>query len=475
MIMNAIPDLRLSVIMPVYNERYTLREIVSRVLAQDGKPGIASLQLVIVDDASTDGSAEIVRELAAGDQRICALFQSANQGKTAAIRRGIDVADGEVILFQDADLEYDPNEYSRLLRPILDDAADVVYGSRFLTHEYRRVLYFWHSVMNTCLTTVSNLLTDLNLTDMETCYKAFRAPLLKSIPIRSSGFGLEPELTAKIAKRRFRVYEVPISYRGRTYEEGKKIDWRDGVLALYYILKYALIDDCYKDDPGAEVLQTMSLSPRFNRWMADVIRPFIGNRVLEVGAGIGNLTSQLLPRDAYFATDIAPLHLDFLHRRFSQSSIVQVRKADLTHRQDFDAIKEVDTVICLNVLEHIEDDIAALHTLYEVLDHGGRLIILVPQGRSLYGSLDRAIGHFRRYTPRDLEEKLRSVGFEITRTFQFNKPGVPGWYLNGRVFGRSTLSKWQMKIFDHLVWLFRQIDHLLPWPGLSVISIARKP
>ncbi|MFZ2959379.1 MAG: glycosyltransferase [Candidatus Ozemobacteraceae bacterium] len=466
---------RLSVIMPVYNERFTLVEIIKKVLQQEGTPGIASIQLVIVDDRSTDGSRDIILEQAAQNPRILPIFHEQNQGKTGAIRTGIDKADGEVIIFQDADLEYDPKEYSRMIRPIFEGDADVVFGSRFLTAEYRRVLYFRHSIINFLLTNVSNLLTDLSLTDMETCYKMFRAPLLKSLPIRSEGFGLEPELTSKIAKRNFRIYEVPISYRGRTYEEGKKVGWVDGVWAIYYITKYWLIDDCYKES-GANILHSMSLAPRFNRWMADIIRPFLGRKVLEIGAGIGNMTSRFLPRDEYIASEIDKQHLETLYSRFGHEGRAKIQSLDLNNSSHFEQLREtMDTVICINVLEHIEDDISALRRMFQTLKPDGRIVVLVPQDPGLFGSLDRAVGHFRRYTKTDLQEKLAGVGFCVERLFDFNKPGVPGWLVNGRILGRTELGKLPMKIFDHLVWLFRHLDSLLPWKGLSVVAVARKP
>jgi glycosyltransferase involved in cell wall biosynthesis len=469
-------SVRLSVIMAVFNERFTLREIVERVLTQEQSPGIAAIQLIIIDDASTDGSRDIIRELAAADSRIKALYQPVNQGKTAAMKIGIEHAEGDVVLFQDADLEYDPVEYPRLLAPILDGAADVVYGSRFTPHEYRRVLYFWHSLMNSFLTNLSNLFTDLTLTDMETCYKVFRTSLLKSIPLRSTGFGIEPEITAKIAKRRLRIYEVPISYRGRTYEEGKKIRWQDGVAALYYIIKYWLIDDCVKEAAGTEVLHTMSLAPRFNKWMADVIRPFVGNSVLEIGAGIGSLTQQILPRDYYVASDIDQIHLDALASRFAGNPKVEIARIDVGLAEEFAAMTQsIDTVVCLNVLEHVENDAQALDNMFRLLVPGGRVVLLVPQNPALYGSLDRVILHFRRYAKAELAEKIRRAGFDVETVFHFNRPGVIGWFLNGRVFQRETLSKWQLKIYDHLVWLFRHIDHLLPWQGLSLIAVGRKP
>jgi glycosyltransferase involved in cell wall biosynthesis len=227
--------MKLSVVMPVYNEQSTLQEAISRVLAVP-----LEIELICVDDASTDGSREILSQLQTANPQIRVLTQSKNTGKGAALRRGIEESTGDFIIIQDADLEYDPAEYSLLLRPLLEGKADVVYGSRFLGSGPHRVLYFWHSVGNWILTLLSNMLTNINLSDMETCYKVFRRELLQSIRIEENRFGFEPEITVKIAKRRLRVYEVGISYSGRTYEEGKKIGWKDGFRALWCLLKYSL-------------------------------------------------------------------------------------------------------------------------------------------------------------------------------------------------------------------------------------------
>lgn len=237
--------MKLSVLMPVYNEKKTLAEIVSRVLKQRIN-GIAALELVIIDDASTDGSTEIIEQLADTYQQIKPIFQKQNWGKGAAIREAIEVASGDIAIIQDADLEYDPNDFQLVLTPILQGDADVVYGSRFMTKGNRRNLYSKHVLGNRFLTYLSNRFTKLNLTDMETCYKAFHLQTLKTIPLRSNRFGIEPEITAKIAKRKLRFREVPISYHARTYAEGKKIKWKDGVAAIYIILKYWLIDDRVK-------------------------------------------------------------------------------------------------------------------------------------------------------------------------------------------------------------------------------------
>jgi len=227
--------MRLSVVMPVYNEKATLRPVVERVLSVG-----LDIELLCVDDGSNDGSREILADLQKQFPQMRVFLQPHNRGKGAALRRGIQEATGNYVIIQDADLEYDPNDYRRLLEPLEAGQADVVYGSRFLGSGPHRVLYFWHSVGNWMLTLLSNMITNLNMTDMETCYKVFRREVIQSIPLEQNRFGFEPEVTVKIAKRQLRVYEVGISYWGRTYAEGKKISWKDGFNALWCLAKYAL-------------------------------------------------------------------------------------------------------------------------------------------------------------------------------------------------------------------------------------------
>jgi glycosyltransferase involved in cell wall biosynthesis len=466
----------LSILIPCYNEESSLAALIDKVLAAPLQREL-DRELVIVDDASKDRSLEVARAYeAAYPGFIRVVSHQVNQGKGAAIRTAIRHATGEFAVIQDADLEYDPNEIHLLMKPILEGHADVVYGSRFAPRGERRVLYFWHSVANNLLTLLCNMASNLNLTDMETCYKAFRSELLKSIPIRSERFGIEPEITIKVSKRRARVYEVPISYHGRTYAEGKKIGLKDAFDAVWVIARFAVSNDIYTDS-GPETLEEFANAPKFNAWMADMIRPYVKNRVLEIGAGIGNLTSALLkdhPR--WITADIHPDHLSKLHEKFRQSSNVEICRCDLTNPEDFSKLAgAVDSVVCLNVLEHVQDDLIGLRNIHSALSPGGRAVVLVPHGQDIYGTMDEALGHFRRYSQEELKEKMRQAGFEVEELLEFNRVSRPAWYFSGRVMKRRSPGSGPLKLFDHLVWLFRRVDPILPWAPTSIIAVGRKP
>src|SRR5260221_379319 len=408
--------MKLSILMPVYNHRTVVERCIAQVLTAP-LPEDMDRELIIVDDRSTDGSWLILERLAAQHPEIRLFRHEANAGKGAAVRTAIQQATGDFSIIQDADLEYDPSEYPILIRPLLDGRADDVFGSRYLAGGQTRVLLFWHSMMNKLLTTVSNMFCNLKLTDMETCYKVFHTDLLKSIPIRSNRFGFEPEIVMKSAKRKLRIYEVPISYHGRTYEEGKKIGWKDGIKALLVILHFWLIDDLYIEPYGRAFLNNLTGTPQYLSWLARTLRPYLGDTVLEIGAGIGNIAGRLMSRRLhYVAAERDPLYLHALHNRFLRTPNVTVQPLDPERREDFEAIGgPFDTVLCVNVLEYVADPGAVLDSARSVASPGGTLVILVPQSQSLYGSIDQTLGHLRRFDKKTLQSLLREHGLEVVR------------------------------------------------------------
>jgi glycosyltransferase involved in cell wall biosynthesis len=470
--------LSVTVVVPVYNERFLVRESINRLLAASPAwEGVSHVEVLVVEDGSNDGTRELLRAYAAQEPRIRLIEHPHNMGKGAAVRTGIAEATGDLIVFHDADLEYDPRDLGRLIRPFVEDGADVVYGSRFASADRRRVLYFRHTLGNRLITFLSDLATDLNLSDVETCYKMFRASLLKSLPIRSNDFRLEIEVTAKIAKRNCRIFEVPISYMGRTYREGKKIGWRDGFKALWAIGRYKVIDDLYNEDAwGGAILHNLERAQRFNRWMADAVRPHLGQRVLEIGAGIGNLTAWLLPRERYLASDVNPNYLQYLRNFAAGKPYLEVARVDLEDAACFAPLAgQFDTVVCLNVLEHVRDPVVSLRNMWAALAPGGRLVLYVPQGQGLYSSLDEALAHRCRYDTATLVRELEETGFELESWRHFNRASVPAWWWNGKVLRRRDFSRLQLKGLNVLVPLLRRFDNVMPWRGLGLIAIARKP
>src|SRR6266576_1136142 len=344
----------LSVLVPVYNERHLVEASLRRVLALKNDL-IRSLEVIVVDDCSTDGSWEILQRIAREDDGVLLLRHRRNLGKGAALRTALAHATGEISIVHDADLEYNPADIPALLRPFATEEADAVFGSRYLSNHYRRALMFQHTLSNKALTFISNIFTDLNLSDIETCYKAIRTPLFQSIPLRHNDFRFEIEIVFKLAKRRARIFEAPISYLARSYEEGKKIRAKDALLALGAILHFWLIDDIYREDAyGSHILISLEKARRFNLWMGRVLAPYVGNRVLEIGAGIGTLTNQFIPRELYLASDINPQYLSYLKAYSTGKPYLRVRCIDAGNPDDFSGLEEqFDTVLMINVLEHV--------------------------------------------------------------------------------------------------------------------------
>lgn len=469
-----------SVVMPCYNEAATIVEIMERVLASPW-----TQELLLVDDASTDGSAELARLV--DDPRVRLFQQPTNRGKGAALRRGLAEARARYVIVQDADLEYNPADFDQMIEPLLRDDADVVYGSRFHSSQPHRVLYFWHSAGNRLLTIASNMMTNLNLTDMETCYKAFRREVLETIDLEEDRFGFEPEITAKAAAGPWRIYEVGISYDGRTYSEGKKISWKDGVHAISCILRYsplglrlsarqkgrrtqpASFNDA--DAELADVLESLAVAVNYANWIFDLMAPHLGARILEVGAGHGTMTERLRTRGRVTATELSERSASLLGDRFRDDPQVEVRHGGLPAVHG-----EYDSAVLVNVLEHIEDDAAILRGLAQSLCAGGTLVLFVPALQSLYSDFDRRIGHYRRYERTTLAAAVREAGFDIVDLRYVNAFGAIAWWLLARRLGGTPTNPHAVRLYDRLVVpIARHLeDRRQPPLGQSFFCVARR-
>ena len=280
----------------------------------------------------------------------------------------------------------------------------------------------------------------------------------------------------KCAKRKLRIYEVPISYHGRTYEEGKKIGWKDGVKALGVIFRFWIIDDLYTEPYGRAFLNNLTGTPQYLNWLSRVLRPHLGDTVLELGAGIGNVAGHLMGRRLYYVVaEKDPLYLHSLHNRFLRTPNVEVLELDPEIPEDYQRVGgPFDTVLCVNVLEYVEDPSTVIGSAVSALKPGGSLIVLVPQSPSLFGTLDQAIGHRRRFSTSQLRALLEQNGLAVKEMRQLNKIGTVGWWLFGNVLRQKRISKVTLKIFDKTVWFWRHFDGVFPWPGLTLVAVATK-
>ncbi len=377
-----------SVIMPVFNEERTLSTIIKRVL---DSPYVA--ELLIVDDGSSDDTRELLAGIA--DPRVRKFEQPFNMGKGAAVRRGVAEAEAPYVIIQDADLEYDPADYALLAEPLIGERADVVYGSRFHTARPRRVLRFWHSMANRFLTSMSNAFTNLHLTDMETCYKAFRREVIQQITIQEDRFGLEPELTAKVAAGGWRLYEVGISYDGRTAHEGKKIGWRDGVRAMYCIIRYsprvAGKADAFRREEAKASPEARAPVERVTNdgWMASSLDRYLGESVLQVGAAHTGLALEMAGRHGVTVVD------------------------DLSRPIERRPVPGFDSAVIIDVLDRVEDESTVLGDVRPHIKRGGILVVLSAAHPHLYSDVDESIGRLRRYGKNQLGRIVADAGFTI--------------------------------------------------------------
>lgn len=472
----------LSVLVPVYNEQYLVAASLDRLRVLAESPLLDRIQVIVVDDRSADQTPEVLRRFAVQDGlgggkiRWEFVQHERNLGKGGAVRSAIERADCELSVIHDADLEYHPRDLLKMIPLFLEEGADAVFGSRFMAGEFKRALFWRHSLGNKVLTFFCDIACDLDLTDMETCYKMVRTDLLRTIPLVSRDYRIEPELTIKLAKRGARIYEVPISYTGRTYQEGKKIKWTDGVKALLAIARFRLSDQVFKPDRfGSHVAERLRHAPRYTSWIAHIVRPFVGDGVLELGASVGSMTLSLIPRASYCAADPNPLFVRELEKLRDTRPYLRAMQLDPT--QPFTALNgaSFDTVICQNVLEHVADDAAVLRQCAGLLTPGGRVLVLVPQSPKLTGPIDEYLGHCRRYSAAGLGRLAADAGLRVTHVSGLNRAGSAAWWVSQRLLRRRQISYFQMKMLNLATPLLRAVDPFLPFPPLTLFAVLEKP
>jgi glycosyltransferase involved in cell wall biosynthesis len=489
--------MKLSVIVPIFNERLYLPEVFRRILAAPYPPEVSDLEVIAIDDGSSDGSWEWLKTFAArgfgkeghgaaSRATLRVLRHERNQGKGSCIQDGVAASTGDLVLIQDSDLEYHPEDYPKLLAPILVNDADAVLGSRFLGTP-RRVLYFWHATANRVLNFFFNILCGSTLTDLMTGYKVMRGELARSIRLTSNGFGIEPEICARLTKGNVRLYEVAISYSGRTYAEGKKITRWNALMLFVHVARFSLFGGT-SFKPGmrqtltslyhaSEVLYVQPLRSILEKLQ---INPPNVCRVLEVGSGVGSVTRALLHFDELVATDIDHESVRFLNERFSFLPGFKAVQWDATLApQDPRTPPEVsagkfDLIVAFNVLEHLEQDQSVLEQWSRLLNPGGVMVILVPFSGRLFTPIDEAVGHFRRYGRSDLNELFAKTGGMVLLTQYMNPLGILGWIWNGKILKRAELPDGQVRLYHLIKPIVHPFERLISRRvGLSIVTAGR--
>jgi len=467
------PIHKLSVLMPVHNQHYSLQRIVERVLAS---PAGVDIELVIVDDGSEDWSVGKIGELARQYPNVRAVFHPETLGKGAAIRTAIEHMTGDVAIIQEPDPAYDPAQYPQLLDPIRRNVADVVFGSRMAAGGLRRVLSLRRAEGIRFMTGLTNLLFNINLTDAETSYKVFRADILKQTVLRAKGPAVLVELAARMAQWNIRVVEVPISYPRPTLKEEPSVTWRERLEKIAVLLSTRFLRPQFTSHEGYYILTVHDQARKYNRWLLSRFQRYIGDRVLEAGSGIGTLTDYLTDRHRLVCLDYEPFYLRMLRLRFGLLENFRAEHFDLTELRAYDWLlqERFDTIICVNVLEHLRNDLGVLHKFYEILVAGGNLILLVPHSRSLMSPMDVAIGHYRRYERGELANLVNQAGFDVVDLIGFNRLGGLGWFVVNRLLRRKGHSAAQLRWFDRLMPLVKICEYVLPFKHVSLICVARK-
>jgi glycosyltransferase involved in cell wall biosynthesis len=464
--------MKLSIILPTFNDRETVRDAVASL--QHAPLEGLDREVIVVDDASTDGTREVLGEMTGRGLRV--LHLPRHEGRGPAIARGFAAARGDVCVVGDTGLAYDLGGYSMLVRPILAGKADVVFGSRFLgSPRGHRVLGFRESLASRLLTLLSNALTGLNLTDIAASCKAMTRQVASRLDLKSPGPDVESEIACKVSRLGVRVYEVPVAHQG-TVKPARRVGAADAIRMLGALARYAAWEGP-EDDVGVRTLRRMARLAAYNKWLHASFERYLGDRILEVGAGVGNQTQYFIDRDRVVASDIEAHYVDELRAKFGHKPGVRV--ASFRFPLDADALADlgrerIDTVVCLNVLEHIEDDRAALEDFARILPPGGHLVLIVPSMPSLYGSLDVHLHHYRRYERERLRRLLTETGFEADTLRYMNRLAVPGWWLNSRVLKRKVLPRGQLGLFRLIMPLLKLEERRPPSFGLSLLALARR-
>jgi len=457
-------EVLISIVIPVFNEVNTILEVLRLVRKTQ-----YNKEIIIVDDGSTDGTRELLEDVNFPEVKI--IYNEKNRGKGYSIREGITHAKGDVIIIQDADLEYYPDEYHLLLEPILKNKADAVFGSRFSGS--RRVFNFYHHIGNKVLNLMVNILLNFNFSDVMSGFKAIKRSVLMNIGLHADNFSIEVEMAAKIAMKKYRIFEVPVSYNGREYSEGKKLKWSAFFSAIYWLIKVRFSSN----DIGSDTLFRMRAMKNNNRLIFDRIKAHLGSSILEIGSGIGNISRLMMqPKRKLILTDYSESYIEYLSQAFIGNPGVKVLLHDI-QSQDISVFEKfnIDTAVCINVLEHIEKDVQVIKNIHNILNKDGCLVLLVPSMKALYGTLDKELGHFRRYDICELKNMLEGNGFIVKQIYYHNMFSSIGWYVNGRIFKRKIIPLFQVSTLDKILPAIMFFEKYFKLPfGLSIICIAVK-
>lgn len=459
----------LTVLVPAYNESATIVAALERLWAVDIP---VEYEIIVIDDASTDGTGTLVSAVRdRSPYPLTLLTHERNRGKTAALRTGLQSATGTFTLIYDADLEYDPADIPALLAPVLDGRADAVYGSRFLSPE-RRVLFFWHALGNRVVTTLADMFANLNLTDMETCFKLIRTDVLRSMHIRSERFGFEPEVTVKLGRLGLRVYEVPIKYSGRSYEEGKKIGFTDAIRAVGTIIRAGM----FESPVNSHEDRTRYALGRLGTYYREILRHAewaVGDSVLEFAPGAGEVSMHLMQKNRVHLTDtddqtVSRLRTRFSHRPNVETSLWNTLKDDIS-----DDLSSFDTVVCMHGAGTSDTALETLTTLATHLKSDGRMILLLPAHSALYGTIDRGMGLQDRFTRKEAQNLVEKAGLTIEMIRPVNAPGAIGWWLASKLFRSGYITPLHVRSFRLLMPVLKLERWVRPLFGLSYIIVAR--